>query len=108
MTSRDVEDLVNCNMLRQTFRNDYQNDLAAEQLDVDRSVQHNALRRAVSAASLQIVLLSKSLLNHVAVNANDPLGQLLHPKRVIGLFLGVDELKDVTQLHESGFCSSLY
>ena len=107
--SRDVESLVNCSSLtlqpstsKSLQRSEYQNDVAAEQLDAERSVEHQTLRRSVSTASLQIVLLSKSLLNHVALNANDPLGQLLHPKRVMGLFLGIDELRDVNQLHKSG------
>ena len=83
-------------------RSEYQNDAAAERLDAERSVEHRSLRRTVSTASLQIVLLSKSLLNHVALNANDPLGKLLRTDRVMGLFLGVDQLKDINQLHKSG------
>ena len=118
MISRDVESLVNCSWLdtalgscstrRKSFqRSEYENDAAAERLDAERSVEHRALRRTVSTASLQIVLLSKSLLNHVALNANDPLGKLLHTHRVMGLFLGVDQFKDINQLHKSGNFTTL-
>lgn len=83
---------------------DYQNVAATEQLDVERGARQHAVRKTVATASLQIVLLSKALLNHVGLHANDPLGTLLHPKRVLGLMLGVDEFKDIVPLHRSGNC----
>ena len=84
-------------------RSEYQNDIASEQLDAERNSRQHAVRKTVATASLQIVLLSKALLNHIGLNANDPLGQLLHPKRVLGLMLGLNESKDITQLHISGY-----
>ena len=130
VTSRDVESLVNCGVQpattyrrvpnqstqalphppvsdgngNNTFqRSEYQNEIASEQLEAERNARQHAVRKTVSTASLQVVLLSKSLLNHIGLHANDPLGQLLHPKRVIGLMLGLNELKDITELHISGF-----
>ena len=127
VTSRDVESLVNCGIQpptshrraanqptqplphppvsdgNNTFqRSEYQNEVASEQLDAERNARQHAVRKTVSTASLQVVLLSKSLLNHIGLHANDPLGQLLHPKRVIGLMLGLNEFKDITELHISG------
>ena len=128
ITSRDVESLVNCGIQpptshrraanqptqpalpqltvsdgNNTFqRSEYQNEVASEQLDAERNARQHAVRKTVSTASLQVVLLSKSLLNHIGLHANDPLGQLLHPKRVIGLMLGLNEFKDITELHISG------
>lgn len=116
MTSRDVESLVNCSSLpapglgqsslgnsgRRLARQEYQNDAAAEQLESERSATHYALRKTVETASLQIVIVSKPLLTHVGRHANDPLGQLLSPDRVIALLLAVDEAVDITPLHRSG------
>jgi len=127
VTSRDVESLVNCGIQpptshrraanqptqpllhppvsdgNNTFqRSEYQNEVASEQLDAERNARQHAVRKTVSTASLQVVLLSKSLLNHIGLHANDPLGQLLHPKRVIGLMLGLNEFKDISELHISG------
>jgi len=83
-------------------KSEYQNVAATEQLDAERGARQHAVRKTVATASLQIVLLSKALLNHVGLHANDPLGTLLHPKRVLGLMLGVDEFKDIVPLHRSG------
>lgn len=117
MTSRDVESLVNCSTLpnpggrhqgtptppdNRFQRTEYQNVSPAETLDAERSARQHAVRKTVATASLQIVLLSKALLNHVGLHANDPLGTLLHPKRVLGLLLGVSETKDIMPLHRSG------
>lgn len=87
---------------RQFAKNDYQNEAAAEKLDSERSASQRAMRKTVETASMQIVLLSKPFLRHVGQHANDPLGQLLHPKKVIGLLLGLDESTDITPLHISG------
>lgn len=76
--------------------------MAEEHSDAERNVRQHALRKTVATASLQIVLLSKALLNHVGLHANDPLGTILHHKRVLGLFLGVNESKDIMPLHRSG------
>lgn len=109
ITSRDVESLVSCNGSgiqhpdgRAFERCDYQNDAAAELLEMEQNSQQRSVRKTVSTASLQIVLLTKALLSHVGLHANDPLGGLLNAKRVIGLLLGLDERKDITQLHISG------
>lgn len=112
ITSRDVEGLVNCGGPgarpmqhtdgRAFERSDYQNEAAVELLEEERLSLERSVRRTVSMASLQIVLLTKSLLNHVGLHANDPLGGLLHPKRVLGLLMGLDEKKDISQLHISG------
>lgn len=118
MTSRDVESLVDCSTLptpgrqhqqslptppsSRFHRTEYQNITATEQLDAERNARQHAVRKTVSTSSLQIVLLSKALLHHVSLHANDPLGSLLHPKRVLGLILGVNETKDITPLHRSG------
>lgn len=83
-------------------KNEYQNVMAEEHSDAERNVRQHALRKTVATASLQIVLLSKALLNHVGLHANDPLGTILHHKRVLGLFLGVNESKDIMPLHRSG------
>ncbi|EFX77290.1 hypothetical protein DAPPUDRAFT_321563 [Daphnia pulex] len=121
VTSRDVESLVDSTSsnistsgrhkppptppVHGMQKCDYQNVAATEQLDVERGARQHAVRKTVATASLQIVLLSKALLNHVGLHANDPLGTLLHPKRVLGLMLGVDEFKDIVPLHRSALCS---
>lgn len=116
VTSRDVESLVDSRSISPRIRqprppnspsarlqkSEYQNVVAEEQSDAERNARQHALRKTVATASLQIVLLSKALLNHVGLHANDPLGTLLHHKRVLGLFLGVNESKDVMPLHRSG------
>lgn len=109
ITSRDVESLVSCNGGgiqhpdgRAFERCDYQNEAAAELLEMEQNSRQRSVRKTVSTASLQIVLLTKALLSHVGLHANDPLGGLLNARRVIGLLLGLDERKDITQLHISG------
>ena len=116
VTSRDVESLVNCSILPMSGgrlqcptppdnrfqQTTYSNVPLSDTLDAERSARQHAVRKTVATASLQIVLLSKALLNHVGLHANDPLGTLLHPKRVLGLLLGVDETKDVMPIHQSG------
>jgi hypothetical protein len=116
VTSRDVESLVDSSNISPSGRHqppptppsygiqkcEYQNVAATEQSDVERNVRQHAVRKTVATASLQIVLISKALLNHIGLHANDPLGTLLHPKRVLGLMLGIDEFKDIMPLHRSG------
>ncbi|KAI9553615.1 hypothetical protein GHT06_021537 [Daphnia sinensis] len=117
VTSRDVESLVDSRSISPRGRrprplnptsmqkSEYQNVMAEEQSDAERNARQHALRKTVATASLQIVLLSKALLNHVGLHANDPLGTILHHKRVLGLFLGVNESKDIMPLHRSALCS---
>ncbi|KZS05962.1 putative Phosphoinositide 3-kinase adapter protein 1 [Daphnia magna] len=119
VTSRDVESLVDSKSISprgqrprppnqpsaKLQKNEYQNVMAEEHSDAERNVRQHALRKTVATASLQIVLLSKALLNHVGLHANDPLGTILHHKRVLGLFLGVNESKDIMPLHRSALCS---
>lgn len=122
MTSRDVESLIDCSTLtasgRQHLpptppnsrfqRTEYQNVVATEQLDAERSARQHAVRKTVATSSLQIVLLSKALLHHVSLHANDPLGTLLNPKRVLGLVLGIDQEVDITPLHRSALITYEY
>lgn len=121
MTSRDVESLVDCSTLpvsgrqqlptppdRRFQKTDYQNIVATGQLDAERSARQHAVRKTVATSSLQIVLLSKSLLHHVSLHANDPLGTLLNPKRVLGLVLGIDQDIDITPLHRSALITYEY
>ncbi|XP_057378339.1 uncharacterized protein LOC130700317 isoform X2 [Daphnia carinata] len=119
VTTRDVESLVDSRSISPRERrprpvnpnsakwqnNEYQNVMAEEHSDAERNARQHALRRTVTNASLQIVLLSKALLNHVELHANDPLGTILRYERVLGLFLGVDENKDIMPLHRTALCS---
>ena len=122
VTSRDVESLVDSSTLpvvghaqppptppdSRFKRTEYQNVSASGKLDAERSVRQHSVRKTVATASLQIVLLSKPLLCYVGLHANDPLGTLLNPRRVLGLLLGVDESKDIMDIHRSGTLSSHY
>jgi hypothetical protein len=105
-----VESIVNCNSFGGgTFErggSSYANQSTVEQVDNERWKCRHVYRKTVASALLQIVLVSRPLLQHIGANANDPLGKLLHPMRVIGLMLGVDESTDINELHMSGIRSS--
>ena len=106
-----MESIVNCNSFGGgTFErggSSYANQSTVEQVDNERWKCRHVYRKTVASALLQIVLVSRPLLQHIGANANDPLGKLLHPMRVIGLMLGVDESTDINELHMSGIRSSV-